>query len=366
MNNKESIFLTGVTGALGKDLIKQLLETTEHKLYLLVRRKKRDSHWDRVRKLLASWGYEKELGTRVHVYEGDVTQERLGLSDDDLESLRGQITTFFHIAALTALNGTEEQCYQVNFEGTKNVLNIVWKFRNQGALKKFIYFSTAYTAGSKQVYCAKEDELPEKPAHANYYESSKYDAEKHVRLAMMEGLPTTIFRPSIVVGDSKTGAVAEFNVIYPFMKLFASGIIKTLPTKLENSFNIIPIDFIVDASLAIAFQESSIGKTYHLTSDDPPQIGLLLELKKREYPHFADIEVVEPETFTKESLDPMQQQVYEMLEPYMGYLNGGLTFDTTNTKKALEGTGVSIPKTDYEFLKTITKFAVDAGYLVAP
>lgn len=359
-----AIFLTGVTGALGKEIVKTALTTGDEKLFLLIRRKNRSTHWDRARKILESCGLESYLGTRVHVMEGDITLPSLGLSTADIEILRREVTVFHHIAALTALNASEEECTAVNLRGTEETLALAVDLWRTGRLERFFYFSTAYVAGSLQTYCAREDELPEHPAHANYYESSKYEAERRVRAAMRNGFPATIFRPSIVVGDSRTGEVSEFNVIYPFMKLFAHGILTQLPTRPENTFNIVPIDFVVQAALCIARQKESIGKTFHLVAPQPPSIGMLLQLKEEEYPDMPPVEMIPPEDFRKEGLDPMQQTVHEMLSPYLGYLNGHLTFDTKNTEKALEGAGIASPKTDYGFLKTICQYAFDAGYLI--
>ncbi len=364
MTDKRSIFLTGVTGTLGKEIVKTLLSTTDHKLFLLIRRKNRFSHWDRARKILSPVHLEHYLGTRIQVIEGDVTLPELGLNGDDLEILQREVHDFYHIAALTALNGSREECFSVNLGGTEEALKVAKKLQQSGRLERFFYFSTAFVAGSLQTFCAKEDELPVKPAHANYYEESKFSAETRVREAMKEGLPVTIFRPSIVVGDSKTGVVSEFNVIYPFMRLFAHGVLTKLPTRLENSFNIVPIDFVVKASLAIAAQKQSLGKTFHLVTAKPPTIGMLLKLRDEEYPFAPPIEVIDPELFDKQKLEPAEQFVFDMLQPYLGYLNGHLTFDTKNTRQVLSETGISLPETDYEFLKILCQYAVDAGYFV--
>lgn len=366
MKTRKCFFITGVTGTLGKEFVRDILQNGDEKIYLLVRRSNRFSHWDRMRKILSAFGLENELATRVDVLEGDITLPGLGLNEETVAELRKKVTEFYHIAALTSLNGSEEDCNKINFGGTQEVLKMAWDLRKNGILERFFYFSTAYASGSRQTYHAKEDGLPERPAHANFYESSKYAAEGKVREALAQGLPATIFRPSIVVGDSRTGEVSEFNVIYPFIKLFAHGIISKLPTKPDNSFNIVPIDFVIKASRAISQQKDSVGKTFHLVTQEPPAIGLLLELQKEDYPELPPVEMIAPESFKKESLDPMGQAVYSMLEPYLGYLNDHLTFDTANTAKALQGTGIEFPRTDKNFLRILVNYAIDAGYLVVP
>ena len=361
-----SIFLTGVTGCLGREMVRELCQTTDHRLFLLIRRKKRFSHWDRARKILADAGLEHLLGTRVHVMEGDVTQPNFGMHQYDLEILNREIEEFIHIAALTTLNGGKEECFNINLGGTENALDLARRFQREGRLDRFIYFSTAYVAGSLQTYCAKEDGLPENPSHANHYEASKYEAEKKVRQAMAEGLPVTIFRPSIVVGHSKTGEVSEFNVIYPFMKLFAHGMIKKLPAFPDNTVNIVPIDFVIQSACEIRKQENSKGRTFHLVTLTPPEIQDLLRVKDVDYMALHEIELVDPDKFCKEDLSVNEQFVFDMLQPYLGYLNGHLSFDAGNTQAALRDTGIEFPKTDFEFLRVMVKYAVDAGYLMLP
>jgi thioester reductase-like protein len=236
-------------------------------------------------------------------------------------------------------------------------------FHDNGKLDRFYYFSTAFVAGSKHSYRAMEDDLPTHPVHANYYEASKYEAEMCVRDAIRRGLRATIFRPSIVVGNSVNGEVSQFNVIYPFLKLLAHGILKRLPTHPDNSFNIVPIDFVTKAALNIAFQNDAIGKAYHLVTLSPPTVGMLIKLREDKYPNMPQIEIVSPDAFETENLPSDEQVAFNMFEPYLGYLNDHLTFDARNTIEALKGTGIEMPITDYRFLDIIVNYAVERGYL---
>ncbi|MFA7001938.1 MAG: hypothetical protein WC352_07320, partial [Candidatus Omnitrophota bacterium] len=122
--------------------------------------------------------------------------------------------------------------------------------------------------------------------------------------------------------------------------------------------------FVVNASLPIAAQEDSVGKTFHLVTDEPPPIRFLMELREKEYPNIPPIEMIDPDEFKREKLDPSEQFVYDVMKPYLGYLNGNLTFDTRNTAQALQRTDVRMPKTGYEFLRMLVRYAVDAGYLI--
>ena len=361
---KRTVFLTGMTGTLGKDMLVELLQTTSDRLFLLVRSKGRISGRERVRKYLDSKGIAWD-DSRIRVLEGDITVPELGLSAADREVLRCEVDHFFHVAALTALNGSREDCYRINLGGTEEALKLAWHLLRNGRLRRFYYFSTAFVAGSRQTLCAREDGLVETPAHANHYESSKYEAEKRVRAALKEGMPVTVFRPSIVVGNSVTGEVSEFNVIYPFMRLFAHGVIRRLPTDLDNSFNIVPIDFVTRASVAIAAQPESVGKTYHLVTKTPPTIRELIDAGYAEYPETPEIEILPLEKFDRAALETNERFIYDMMEPYLGYLNDHLSFDCTNTEQALKGTGIEFPKTDGSFLRRLIRYAVSAGYFMA-
>lgn len=354
--------MTGATGVLGQELVKELLLTTVHDIAVLARGKNRVAHEDRVLKILAATGIDARLMSRVRVIEGDVTKHKFGIKKEDLEYLERECGCFYHIAALTALNGTEKECQQINVGGTDHALELAWDLRKKGKLERFIYFSTAFVAGSVWTHCSKEDGLPAQPSFANYYESSKWQAETKVRAAMSKGMPVTIIRPSIVVGHSETGEVSDFNVIYPFIKLFAHGILTKLPSHPENTFNIVPIDFVIKATCAIVKDPRSIGKCFHLVSPKPPTVGSLLSMRG-EFPKAAETELIDPEKFQKTELDPQGQMVFAMLEPYLGYLNGNLTFDVRNTEEILRDTGVRMPVTDHAFLKTLISYAVKAGYL---
>ena len=89
-------------------------------------------------------------------------------------------------------------------------------------------------------------------------------------------------------------------------------------------------------------------------------------MREAEYPEIPELEILDPDTFSKESLGIEEQFVYEMLAPYLGYLNGSLSFDTSNTEKALANTEIQFPKTDYDFCRTLMQYAVDCGYLIIP
>jgi len=121
---KKLIFMTGATGVLGQDLLKELLTTTEDDFAILARPKNRVSHEERVLKILENAKLDSHFGSRVHVIEGDVTKPKLGIHKKDIELLEKEASVFFHIAALTALNGTEKECEKINIGRLGRVVDV--------------------------------------------------------------------------------------------------------------------------------------------------------------------------------------------------------------------------------------------------
>jgi len=366
MSRPRCLFVTGATGALGKRFLRERLETTDDEVILLVRPKGRLTAEARARKILAAAGLEGPAAGRVEVVEGDVTEPGLGLGAADLGALR-RADEFHHIAALTDLSGDEEKFRRANVDGTAEALRLAGDLCANGRLGRFFYFSTAYVPGSRRPYHATEDELAPDPAPVNAYEASKHAAEGLVRAAMAEGLPATIFRPSIVVGDSRTGEATDFNVLYPLMRVFVHGLLGVLPARPEATMNLVPVDFVIRAAEAIGRRADSVGRTYHLVTEGPPSLETLLRVKDVEFPTMPRIEFLDPALLAAGggAPDPALLEGYRMIEPYLCYLDNPLTFDATNTRQALEGTGVAMPLTDYHFLARILRYAVDRGYLLA-
>src|SRR5688500_7879259 len=146
---------------------------------------------------------------RIEVLPGDIGEPRLGLSDDEHQRLAGEVTLVFHLAAIYDLAVPLEIAQRVNVDGTGNVLDFCAAAKN---LERLLYVSTAYVAG-KRTGVVYEHELVMGQEFKNHYESTKFQAEVWVR-EMLDRVPTTIVRPGIVVGDSKTGETQKFDGPY--------------------------------------------------------------------------------------------------------------------------------------------------------
>lgn len=350
------LFLTGGTGFVGGNLIPQILKgdpTT--KLIVLLRANSDREAEQRLHALL--WTFSSGINVpdainRIKVTRGDITLTRLGLSQPVYDSLTAEVTHIIHSAATVQLQLTLPCARLVNCEGTKHVIELAQRTSDSGTLQRFAYVSTAYVSGTRgrQIY---EHEFDCGQQFANTYEQTKFEAEGIVRQRMHE-LPITIFRPSIIVGDSKTGKTTSFNVLYPALKLIYSGILKTLPGSPHTPMDVVPVDFVVAAICQILLQtNNAIAKTYHLTAGEE-KATTTGEIVDRAVDYFnqitptrniSRIQFLPPEIYetAKRCGSVMEKKVFHAMDLYEPYLCVERVFDNTNTRAALANTGVRPP-----------------------
>ncbi|GGE15123.1 3-beta hydroxysteroid dehydrogenase [Marinithermofilum abyssi] len=202
---------------------------------------------------------------QVRLLPGDITQEDLGLPPTEVERLKESVTYFFHLAAIYDLAVPKEAAYSVNVIGTHNVNRFVEKLSR---LKRYVYFSTAYVSGEREGR-VKEEELDCGQQFKNHYESTKFEAEKSVRA--LQNVPKTIIRPGVVVGDSRTGETAKFDGPYYIMRFLDAIRFAPIPYigKGDNPFNIVPVDYITQATSYLAKAEKAVNRSFHLTDPSP-------------------------------------------------------------------------------------------------
>ncbi len=218
---------------------------------------------------------------RIEIIPGDIAERRLGLGDEDYARLTAEVSVVHHLAAIYDLAVPEEIAQKVNVDGTGNVLELC---RDVEKLERLNYVSTAYVAGDRTgvVY---EHELALGQSFKNHYESTKFQAEVWVR-DEMDAIPTTIYRPAIVVGDSRTGETQKFDGPYYMLRFISASAERHMPLahigRGAVPFNVVPIDFIVESMLALATLPEAVGETVHLCDPNPLQsgdvFGLLAEL----------------------------------------------------------------------------------------
>src|SRR6185503_1185915 len=270
---KGVVFFTGFPGFIGRRLVAKLLDTGDQRVVALV-----EPRFAEQAQALAA-----ELDRdRIEVLPGDIGDRRLGLDDDTYDRLTKKVTSAHHLAAIYDLAVPLETAQRVNVDGTGNVLDLCAQCER---FERLNYVSTAYVAGDRHgvVY---EHELILGQGFKNHYESTKFQAEVWVR-ELMDRVPTTILRPAIVVGDSSTGETQKFDGPYYILRTISrierSG--RPVPQfgRSEALFNVVPVDYIVAAIAAAAFDPAIAGETLHLTDPQPLLSHELFEELSKEY-----------------------------------------------------------------------------------
>ena len=263
MSNRETLFITGFPGFIANRLLERVA-ANDCRFILLVQPSFRDRARDEVVRLAQVAG--KSIAD-FQLVEGDISQPGLGLTGEHAALAREQTTRAFHLAAVYDLAVERELAMRVNVGGTRNVLEFA---RTMPRLRHFHHVSTCYVAGKREGVIL-ETELHHNAGYRNFYEESKYLAEMEVD-SLKNELPITIHRPSVVCGDSQTGETAKYDGVY-YLILY----LLKWPSVLELinignhevSLNLVPVDYVVDAMAALAFDERAIGKTVQLADPAP-------------------------------------------------------------------------------------------------
>ena len=263
--------VTGVTGFLGRELLGSLLALPGERVVAPIRPSRGASAAIRVAKLLDGLipdpARREEAARRVHPIETDLSADDPHFDEALRRAIDGLPARVIHGAASVAFDLPLEETRRINVEGTKRMLSSAATLAEAGLLTRFAYVSTAFVAGTREgrVY---ERELDVGQGFTNTYERSKLEAELLLR-ECGGGLPWTVLRPSIVAGRASTGETSHYHVLYWPLKVFARGLVVCIPGERDAVFDIVPVDFVVDALLHILEREDSLGGCYHLSRRHP-------------------------------------------------------------------------------------------------
>jgi len=268
------VFLTGATGTIGAALVPRLLRDPGTSLTALIRARDEFDLQARLRAMVAYWGYEPgdSNATRIHAVRGDISLPEFGLRPHDRIGLDGT-THIVHCAANVKLNMTIDQANATAVVPTRTVLAWGERFARAGTLSKIDVVSTVGVWG-RTPGDMPERPLPEVRDFHNTYESAKAEAER-VIWAEGGGLPITVHRPSMVVGERGTGRVLHFQVFYHLCE-FLSGVrtFGLMPDLGETKLDIVPVDWVADAIAWSSQRPETAGRIYHLCSGAPDAILL--------------------------------------------------------------------------------------------
>lgn len=267
----KNLFLTGFPGFIASRLIPKLIENRpEYKIYLLVQKKFLSLAQEEIQRLENK---NEFLKGKLIPIEGDLTFPEL-ISDKTQIEL-DTITEIFNLAAVYDLRVPKDLAYAVNVKGTENIVEFSQSLPN---LEKFHHISTCYVAGWYHGEFS-ENDFDKGQTFKNYYEETKFLSEKIIR-ENKDKIPFVIYRPSIVIGDSKTGETNKFDGPYPVILLINKLPKICLMTQIgsgANPTNLIPVDYVVE-SIAALSTLNSIYETYHLCDPEPLSQLELIEL----------------------------------------------------------------------------------------
>ncbi|MDQ3644830.1 MAG: SDR family oxidoreductase [Actinomycetota bacterium] len=328
--------ITGFPGFIGRRLVKQLLDAHEGtRVVALVEQRMLGP----AREAAASIGAD-----RIEVLQGDIADRRLGLSDEDYERLSSEATRVFHLAAIYDLAVPIELAQRVNVDGTGNVLELCARCEK---LERLAYVSTAYVAGLRRgvVY---EHELVMGQGFKNHYESTKFQAEVWVR-RYLDRVPTTILRPAIVVGDSSTGETQKFDGPYYLLKAISLAERTGQPLmqfgRSDSPFNVVPVDYVVEAIARAAGLPETQGETLHLVDPEPLSAGDLLRLLAERYGARAPMGRIPPVLAAAAlRLPPVQARFGGTPRESIAYLNHPVVFDMRRAVDLLAAKGLTPPR----------------------
>lgn len=333
----ETIFLTGFPGFIAGRLVERIA-TNGAQFLLLVQ-----SHFiKRAREDAARIANKTNVSVeRFRIVEGDITRAGLGMSEEDLKRARRETTAVFHLAAIYDLGVRRDVAISVNVEGTRNVNRFAREVEN---LRRYDYVSTCYVAG-RRTGSILETELRHDAGFRNYYEETKYLAELEVE-ALKGELPVTIYRPSVVCGDSRTGETQKYDGIYyliHYLRMRPDVLSLVNIGNREVRLNIVPVDFVVDAMAALHADKRAVGKTVQLADPEPLTTHDLFETIARSLSgHGSRVRV--PRELVRTSLQlPMSEKLTGMPRVAVPYFFIDQTYDTTQARALLESHGIRCP-----------------------
>lgn len=353
-----AIFLTGSTGYIGAHVAANLLEGHSASLNLLVRA--RDAHeaevrlWRALQLHLDFPRFYEYLQTRVRIFRGDLTGARFTLSDDDYDRLIHTTDSVIHCAA--SLNRkSEKSCLNVNLRGTLEVVQLAIRANYYHGLRRFSQVSTVAVAGKRHNEVVTEDKAIdwERSDYDPYARTKKFC--EHMIRQLLPEVPITMFRPSIVLGDSRFPETTQFDMVKAFV--FLAGL-PVLPFRSKDKIDIVNVDFVADAIATLHQKENPRYDTYHLSSGMDSQTfrqltSTLAAAQNKRGPIFMPV-LERPFAGTVDKLAKRKTPIgyrASLMNVFMPYLVWNTVFDNSRVTTELGRKPVPFSQYSYPLLK---------------
>ncbi len=366
-------FITGATGVLGSAIVKELLSNPENRLVLLVRAENELVLQKRITELLSFLGVGEKTRDRMDFIRGDVELERFGLHLGNFIKLGDQVTHIIHSAASVRMNYSLERARLAAVTATEHVLQLARLSRKNGLLQKMEAVSTVGVGG--RYYGALPEQWLNTPRNFhNTYEQSKAEAEIILKTEVDQGMPITVHRPSMIVGDSQTGRILNFQIFYYLLEFITGrrtwGV---MPDISDRHVDAIPVDYVARAISWSSKNPETIGKILHLCAG-LENITSLENAEKLARSKFMKMNLPVPHKrvlpvaqfrFLVNSVTPFLprkiRRSVSALPIFLNYTKNQI-FDNTETNIILSSAGLQMPRSD-EFLGPVIDYYLSQAYL---
>ena len=332
-----TVLFTGFPGFIGMRLLPRLMELSPSARFrCLVQARFLDAARQGLAQIEAAHPHARG---RADIVIGDITEPGLGLTAGDARDLKDSLAAAHHLAAVYDLAVAREVGLRVNLHGTRNVVRFLAECPR---LDRLHYVSTCYVSGTT-VGVFHETDLDVGQSFKNHYEETKFLAEMEVARS---GLPVTTYRPSIVVGDSRTGETGKFDGPYftltAMEKIPSPGVFIRIGSG-RTPANVVPVDFVTEALARLSVSPASRGRTYHLADPSPLSVFEVGELFAREL-HKRFVYLPVPKGVAKALLAPRAIQRYlGMPVETLDYFDNPCRYDTAQATSDLGVLGLVCP-----------------------
>jgi thioester reductase-like protein len=348
-------FITGGTGLVGINLIPRILKAfPDSTISLLVRAEDEEDARNRVSAIAGQIRQEyaiTDIDDRISGMLGDVSLDHCGLNATQIDTLASEATHIIHGAATIRFDHPIDEARAINCGGTRRLLALAQTCAERGKLERFVYIGTSSVSGQREGHIY-EHELEMGQKFFNTYEQSKCESERIVR-DHFHRIPCTVFRPSIIIGDSRTGQTSSFNVIYIPLRLLQKGLLTYVPGSPETKMDLVPIDWVDDAMVYIMGRPESVGEVFHITAG-PERAATLEEVVIRALQYFEKhtplkhqrtLEFITRSEFERRRsvMRGREEALMSQLDTLLPYVSVDRLFDSKNTDALLGRSGIRFP-----------------------
>ena len=325
--------ITGAGGFIGRNVLAHYYDREDCAVYLL----------EHGRFLARLRGYldrclPERARPRFHVVEGDISRPGLGLDGAARQAIQASVSRCLHLAAVYHLSVPRDVAWRVNVEGTRNVLDFLETCPN---MRRFGFASTTAITGSYSGVCL-EDDFDKGQTFKNYYEETKFESEKLVR-ERWSRVPSVIYRPGYVVGNSLTGAIEKIDGPYYAFTMIKRRLHLAAPNAPHVAFHVAPVDYAAAAMYHLLEGAGTAGQAYHLTDPKPVSYNDFYRLACEALGTFKPLLWLPPAWIKPMMRLPLMGRITGVPYTAFQYSYHPIAYDPSKARAALEPHGVRCP-----------------------